>query len=65
MSQGPDGLFFEVTASGDKVWGYEYSGAVFRVERYSPDYAAFDGTDLAAAENLHPYELGPVSSDLR
>ena len=47
ICQGPDGLFFEVTASGEKVWEYDYAGAVFRVERYSPDYAGFDGTDLA------------------
>ena len=46
ICQGPDGLFFEVTASGEKVWEYEYPGAVFRVERYSPDYAALD--DFAA-----------------
>jgi hypothetical protein len=46
ICQGPDGLFFEVTASGDKVWEYDYAGAVFRVERYSPDYAGFVGTDL-------------------
>ena len=47
ICQGPDGLFFEVTASGEKIWEYDYGGAIFRVERYSPDYAGFNGTDLA------------------
>ena len=46
ICQGPDGLFFEVTASGEKVWEYDYAGAVFRVDRYSPDYPGFAGTDL-------------------
>jgi hypothetical protein len=47
ICQGPDGLFFEVTASGEKVWEHDYGGAIFRVEQYSPDYAGFNGTDLA------------------
>jgi hypothetical protein len=50
ICQGPDGLFFEVTESGEKVWEYDYDGAVFRVERYSPDYDGFAGTDLAPSE---------------
>ena len=50
ICQGPDGLFFEVTPSGDKVWEYDYAGAVFRVERYSPDYRGFVGTDLEPGE---------------
>ncbi len=50
ICQGPDGLFFEVASSGEKVWEYDYDGAVFRVERYSPDYAGFVGTDLAPSQ---------------
>ncbi len=50
ICQGPDGHFFEVTADGNKVWEYDYAGAVFRVDRYSPDYAGFIGTDLAPSE---------------
>ena len=48
VCQGPDGLFFEVSASGEKVWEHDYGGSIFRVERYSPYYAGFDGTDLAS-----------------
>ena len=50
ICQGPDGLFFEVASSGETVWEYDYDGAVFRVERYSPDYAGFVGTDLAPSQ---------------
>ena len=46
ICQGPEGLFFEVSANGEKLWEYDYAGAVFRVERYSPYYAGFVGTDL-------------------
>ncbi|MCP4683651.1 MAG: arylsulfotransferase (ASST) [Desulfobacterales bacterium] len=42
ICRGPDGLFFEVTTSGEKVWEYDYDGAVFRVERYSPSYVGLD-----------------------
>ena len=52
ICQGPDGLFFEVNASGEKVWEYDYHGAVFRVERYSPDYVGFVGTDLSLTETI-------------
>ena len=54
ICQGPDGLFFEVTASGEKVWEYDYAGGVFRVDRYSPDYAGFDGTELERRTNINP-----------
>jgi len=47
ICQGPDGLFFEVTANGENVWEYEYGGAIFRVNRFSPYYAGFDGSGLA------------------
>ncbi|MCP4574735.1 MAG: arylsulfotransferase (ASST) [Deltaproteobacteria bacterium] len=54
ICQGPDGLFFEVTESGEKVWEYDYGGAVFRVNRYSPYYAGFIGTDLASGATPVP-----------
>ncbi len=46
---GPEGHFYEVTTSGETIWEYDYNGdpeAVFRVERYAPSYAGFDGTPL-------------------
>ena len=46
ICQGTDGLFFEVTSDGDKVWEYDYDGSVFRIERYAADYAGFTGTEL-------------------
>ena len=46
ICDGPNSNFFEVTASGDTVWEYDYTGAVFRVERYAPSYPGFDGTPL-------------------
>lgn len=46
VCQGPDGLFFEVTSQGDKVWEYDYDGQVFRIERYALDYPGFIGTEL-------------------
>ncbi len=54
ICRGPDGLFFEVTTSGEKVWEYDYGGAVFRVNRYSPYYAGFIGTDLSKGAILVP-----------
>ena len=35
-----------MTASGETVWEYDYTGHVFRVERYAPEYSGFDGTPL-------------------
>lgn len=46
VCSGPDGYFFEVTDSGEVVWDYTASGAVFRVERYATDYTGFDGKSL-------------------
>ena len=43
ICDGPDGHFFEVTASGETVWEYYTKGVVFRVERYAPEYPGFDG----------------------
>lgn len=46
ICQGPDGYFFEVTEEGETLWDYDAGAAVFRVTRYAPDYAGFDGTEL-------------------
>jgi len=46
ICDGANSYFFEVTASGETVWEYDYTGAVFRVERYAPEYSGFDGTPL-------------------
>lgn len=46
ICQGPDGLFFEVTPAGEKVWEYRWGKPVFWVDRYSPTYPGFDGTPL-------------------
>jgi len=46
ICDGPNSYFFEVTAAGDTVWEYDYTGAVFRVERYAAEYPGFDGTPL-------------------
>jgi hypothetical protein len=46
ICDGPSSYFFEVKASGETVWEYDYTGAVFRVERYAPEYSGFDGTPL-------------------
>jgi len=49
---GGDGYLLEVTPQGETVWEHELTDlapngtAVFRVERYPPDYAGFDGTPL-------------------
>ena len=52
---GPEGHFYEVTTSGETVWEYDYEvepDAVFRVERYAPDYPGLwqmTGVDPQAA----------------
>ena len=46
ICEGTTGRFFEVTSDGDIVWQYEYDGETFRVDRYTPDYEGFIGTDL-------------------
>jgi Arylsulfotransferase (ASST)/Domain of unknown function (DUF4214) len=46
ICDGPSAHFFEVTETGETVWDYYYTGSVFRVERYAPDYSGFDGTPL-------------------
>ena len=58
ICQGPDALFFEVTAGGDTVWEYAYPGAVFRVDRYGFDYPGLDGTGLDPGEGpAMPYAV--------
>ncbi len=46
ICNGPDSYFFEVTESGETVWEYDFTGEVFKVERYAPEYPGFDGTPL-------------------
>ncbi len=46
ICDGPGAHFFEVTETGETVWEYYYTGSVFRVERYTPDYSGFDDTPL-------------------
>jgi uncharacterized protein DUF1566/arylsulfotransferase ASST/beta-agarase/YXIM esterase-like protein len=67
---GADSYLFEVTASGETVWEYQVvepdpdRNAVFRVERYAPSYAGFDGTPLddeGAFETVQ-YDFGTASS---
>ena len=57
ICDGPNAHFFEVSTTGETVWEYRYTGAVFRVERYLPDYAGFDGTPL----DDEPTNLSPVA----
>lgn len=54
ICDGPDGYFFEVTPDGEIVWEYEVPSSdesqpvtVFRAERYSLEYAAFEDKYLA------------------
>ncbi|MHC4445212.1 MAG: Lcl domain-containing protein [Planctomycetota bacterium] len=41
ICNGPNGEFFEVTADKVIVWEYDYTGNVFRVDRYGLDYPGF------------------------
>ncbi len=51
VCNGPAGYFFEVTADGRTIWDYQTTtGPVFRVTRYAPDYAGFDGTSLESSD---------------
>ncbi|MCF7848370.1 MAG: DUF1566 domain-containing protein [Kiritimatiellales bacterium] len=47
VCEGPTGHAFEVTPEGELVWEYSASGAIFRFERYAPDFAGFQNTELA------------------
>jgi len=70
---GPQGWFFEVTATGEKVWEYVNpagidgpgvqgdsvgTNRVFRCYRYSHDYPGLQGRDLSPGG---PIEIYPVS----
>ncbi len=46
ICQGTEGRLFEVDSEGNIVWEYDHSSEIFRVERYSPDYPGFIGTEL-------------------
>ena len=54
---GDNSYLFEVTNSGEKVWEYQVQefgrNAVFRVERYAPEYPGFDGTPLDDEPSNH------------
>ncbi len=53
ICEGPGAYFFEINTAGETVWEYDYSGAVFRVDRYAPDYPGFDGTPLDDGATNH------------
>ena len=71
---GEDGWFFEITSDGEIVWEYispitrngildqgdqvTQGNPVFRVLRYSPDYAAFTGRDLTPGDFIEGYTSG-------
>jgi hypothetical protein len=38
ICSGPEGIFFEVTPTGEVVWRYDYGAEVFRVLRYEANY---------------------------
>jgi Protein of unknown function (DUF1566)/Arylsulfotransferase (ASST) len=56
ICDGPAGYFFEVTPSGQTVWEYATTGAVFRVKRYGLDYPGLDGTPLEKSATPQPPE---------
>ncbi len=47
ICEGTEGYVFEVTSDGGLVWDYTDNGNLFRFERYAPDFAGFDNTELA------------------
>ncbi len=59
---GPDSYYFEVTATGEKVWEYDTTGRTFRVRRYAPEYSGFDGTPLDDAVLRAPKITGPAAT---
>lgn len=61
ICEGNSAHFFEVTASGETVWEYDYTGMVFRVERYAPDYPGLwqmTGVEPQAAPASGLFSLG-------
>jgi hypothetical protein len=66
ICDGPAGEFFEVTTNGETVWSYSHGSVVFRVERYEPGYAGFEGTELApptAETPSLPYPIVDTGQD--
>ena len=77
VGKGPQGEFFEIDSNNEIVWNYINPitpngpltqsdsplgvNSVFRVIRYAPDYAAFNGKTLVPQSNL---ELTPVVAGL-
>ena len=47
ICEGTEKYAFEVTTDGDLVWNYTESAELFRFERYAPDFAGFDDTEVA------------------
>jgi hypothetical protein len=70
ICDGPSGVFFEVTPSGETVWRYvnpygqsapgrvggttESQGSVFRAMYYAEEYTGLAGRDLSVSMNLAP-----------
>ena len=47
ICDGPNGRLFEVTSDGEAVWEYTFDGQCFKAERYAPEYAGFESTELS------------------
>lgn len=46
ITDGPGGVFFEVTSAGERVWSYHLSGdQYFRATRYGPEYPGLSALD--------------------
>ncbi|MCZ7555848.1 MAG: aryl-sulfate sulfotransferase [Bacteroidia bacterium] len=73
ICDGPDGVFFEVTAAGEIVWRYinpvsitgpmtqgdrPMRNTVFKINRYAPDYAGVAGRDLTPGGTIELYPTG-------
>ena len=63
ICDGPSSFLFEVTTAGETVWEYDYTGAVFRVERYAPEYPGFDGTPLDDDAGIYGYVWNDADVD--
>jgi len=72
ICSGPQGIFFEVTASGETVWKYvnpatskgmlvqgevPSGNSVFRCHRYTADFPGLDGHDLTPNGTLEIYPI--------
>ncbi|MFC1765502.1 DUF1566 domain-containing protein [Planctomycetota bacterium] len=58
---GTTGRLFEVTSDGAMVWDYNHDGEIFRVDRFSPDYPGFVGTDLEPVVTYPIVDTGQVT----